>query len=149
MRIEKIQKVDRYFYGLNVFYINDKEYAVSTIAQAEAAARQMARECLVMIGTELLLKHSYLPPKAVPLIRHLQDCASDEETQLLALVMNDMNALVEEAVTLYGRSYFLGVCDDGIELSLSQFPQWVAWFILQELELTPDERDQVCLYRLY
>ncbi|MBW4422631.1 MAG: hypothetical protein KME13_26035 [Myxacorys californica WJT36-NPBG1] len=143
-----IQKSHDDFYGLTCFIINGKEYAASSIEQAEVAARELAKECLDLIDTELVLKHSCLPPEAASIVRYVQDGlrGGGDEADLLLSVIRDPHALVDEAVATFGRSHFLGVFANGIELSLVQFPRWIADFILQELGL--ESAEQVCVYQL-
>ncbi|MBW4422451.1 MAG: hypothetical protein KME13_25115 [Myxacorys californica WJT36-NPBG1] len=143
-----IQKSHDDFYGLTCFLINGKEYAAASIEQAELAARELAKECLDLVDTALILKHSCLPPQAASIVRYVQDGlrGGGDEVDLLIPVIHNLDALIDEAVVTFGRSHFLGVFANGIELSLVQFPQWIADFILQELGLESSE--QVCVYQL-
>ncbi|MBW4540693.1 MAG: hypothetical protein KME43_16315 [Myxacorys chilensis ATA2-1-KO14] len=144
----EIEKSSDDFYGLTCFIINGKEYAASSVQQAEVAARELAKECLDLIDTQLVLKHSCLPPEAASIVRYAQDGlrGGGDEADLLLSVIRDPDALVDEAVVTFGRSHFLGVFANGIELSLVQFPHWIATFILQELGL--ESAEQVCVHQL-
>jgi hypothetical protein len=143
-----IQKSHDDFYGLTCFLINGREYAASSIEQAEIAARELARDCLDLIDTELVLKHSCLPPEAAPLIRYVQDGlqGGGDEIDLLIPIIRNLDALIEDAVATFGRSHFLGVFANHVELSLTQFPRSISGFILQELGL--ESAEQVCVYQL-
>jgi hypothetical protein len=144
----EIRKLQDDFYGLTCFLINGKEYAVSTVEQAETAARELAKDCLDLIDTELVLKHSCLPPEAAPLIRYVQDGlqGGGDEIDLLIPIIRNLDALIEEAVVTFGRSRFLGVFANQVELSLTQFPHRIADSILQELGL--ERAEQICVYQL-
>lgn len=146
MSSKKVETKGEDFYGLKIFRINDKEYAIGTPEQAESAAIEMARECLDLIDVELLLKHSGLPLKAKALFVYLEGGCEPERQPAIASLMNDVDALVKEAVEVHGRAYFLGIFDEGIEFRLSQFPKWCVDFILADLKL--DSAEQVCMYRM-
>jgi hypothetical protein len=141
-----IQKSQDDFYGLIVFKINGKEYATGTVTEAELAARELARECLDQVDTDLILKHGGLPPKARRLVSYIQEGFAIDESEILQSVIEDLDALIEEAVSQQGRAHFLGVFSNRIELSLTQFPSEISRFILRELGLSNAE--QVCLYQL-
>ncbi|MDY6784734.1 MAG: hypothetical protein SW833_19685 [Cyanobacteriota bacterium] len=143
-----VQKARHDFYGLDIFEIDDREYIAFTVEQAELAALQLAKECLDSIETELLLKHSYLPSQAAPLIRYLQEGCCETEIKLLTSIIIDLNALAKEAVALYGWSHFVKLYDSNIELSWNHFPTEYADFILNNLGLKPTQQNLVCLYQL-
>ncbi|NEP60445.1 MAG: hypothetical protein F6K31_26160, partial [Symploca sp. SIO2G7] len=112
---------------------------------AQKAARGAAKECLNLIDLSLLMKHSFFPAKAEPLMRHLLNGCMEFENEAISLAVDNINALVDEAVEYHGRGYFLGLSNNGIELYLSQFPRWCGEFILDDLgqEVAAEE---ICLY---
>jgi hypothetical protein len=137
------------FFGLPVFRLDDQQdYIVATGAQAEVVARQVAKECLVDISPELILKYSCLAPAdvALKLIQYVQGGGFDTEQHVLAAVVQDLDGLVDEAVRTQGRARFLGMWSQGIEYPLAQFPLPQRQAILAVIQAV-DEQD-VYLYRL-
>lgn len=135
------------YYGLPVFEFSDRLYAAATIAQAEAVARQIARDHLYEIRTDLIVKHANLSPAkaASSLVSYIQQRDVEEGQALLLVIVPDINKLIDEAVQAQGRNYFLGLwsCQDEVELPLPSFPQHLRSTISQALGV---EESEIYLY---
>lgn len=137
---------DHDYYGMAIFKIEGKEYAVGTVEQTEIAARGVARECLNLIDTDLLLQHAGLPLHAKEMVKFMQeDCW--EAFDVLLKVIPDLDGLVETAIAKQGKTIFLSLYADGVEYSLTDFSQHRD-LILQGLGLSPVQGDGVRLYLL-
>lgn len=142
-----LQVTGHNYYGMTVFKIEGKEYAVGTVEQTELAVRAVAKEYLDLIDTDLLLEYSELPPCAKGLVKFIQE-GWWESFDMLREVIPDIDALVEAAIATQGKAPFLSSLNaDGVEHSLADFPRYQN-LILQGLGLSPQQGNAVCLYRL-
>lgn len=139
------------FYGMVIVRLGHQEYVASTIAQAELSARTIARECLDLIDTDLFLQHSTLPPEAKALVKFVQHSIAtgiglEEEVKALIPVIRNLDVLVEEAVTIHGRSHFLGYFNHPNEMTLADIPTPCADLIRRELQVQDDQ--DICVYQM-
>lgn len=145
----EIKLTDSPCYGMTVFEIQGREYAVGPVDQAEISARIIAKERLDLIDTNLLIQYSELPPCAEKLVELLQGDGWEISgvVDVLTEVIPDVEALAEVAIATQGKAVFLSFSDTGQEYSLADFPQYRD-LILQGLGLPSIQGDDVRLYCL-
>lgn len=141
-----LEITDRTYYSMIICEIENREYAVGTIEQANNAAIATAKECLDLIDADLVIQYSDLPPHAKGIVEFIQKGCCWEDCSVLLKVIPDLDALAEAAIATQGRAPFLAFVD-GAEYSLADFSQHREP-ILQGLGLSPVQGDAVYLYLL-
>lgn len=144
---EPIALLEKDYYGMHLFCIKRIEYLAGTIAQAEAAARQMVMNLLDIVDADLLLKHCQLPPQAKPLVERVQETIGcGDHSDCLAKLIDDRDGFVEDAIATHGRVHFLGAYGNQSEVRLSEFPSHVQCVFLQQMNLPDADPQDIVTY---
>lgn len=101
------------YYGLQVFSIDGKEYAVGNDIDAQIAVERYIKDSIWAFNANFILSYCCLPMELEEAIKAFQEekCESANDA-LLALVEKDgLKGFVEEAVSADGRGHFLSPYD--------------------------------------
>ncbi len=103
-----MKKLDYKHYGLNVYEVGNKTYALGTENQVDDAARLYIKDSLWAFNARFLENYIELPEHA---IKHMQGLCEDCNDALLKLVGERFEQLCDAAIASDGVGHYLSSYD--------------------------------------
>ena len=110
-----IEKENYDHYGLEVFSIGRKEYAVGTDSEADEACKKYIKDTAWAFRSSFICDYCNLPQELAEALESMQskkcEGANDSILALIEKTDEGLKGFVEEAVSSDGRGHFLGRYD--------------------------------------
>ena len=101
-------------YGLDIFKFGEKQYAIGTDKEANAAAREYIEGSIWAFNASFILSECGLPGELEDCIKSFQEKECESANKALLALVNkcgDLDSFVESAISSDGRGHFLSGYD--------------------------------------
>jgi hypothetical protein len=110
-----IEKENYDHYGLEIFSIGRKEYAVGTDSEADEACKEYIKDTAWAFRSSFICSYCNLPQEIAEALETMQskkcESANDAILSLIEKTESGIDGFVEEAISADGRGHFLSSYD--------------------------------------
>jgi len=111
----EIEQFDLPYYGMEVFSVGNKRYAVGTDKEADEACKEYIKDSAWAFRSSFICEYCNLPQELAEALEAMQSkkCESANDSILALIDKTDggLDGFVEEAVSADGRGHFLSSYD--------------------------------------
>jgi len=100
-------------YGLEIYALGDKEYAIGTDKEAQSACGENIRDMVWAFNANFIANHTKVgySPELEKSIKSIQEQCEGSNAAVTALI-DDMDEFIEDAILCDGRGHFLNNYDN-------------------------------------